>query len=196
MSPTPRATTRANPRDTSPSTRRGRAPRPNRGDTLRRVIAVADQRCDGRLPRDVPGVAETFEDQLSLVGALQLRWHTRLSGRIERELMAQPLDLEDAVVAAWRGAAAEMPGVRAILDRQRSQPGDRATAAAMARATIKERTMLAVMAGRVSAEDAAALRIGEQIELRARAGLTPPAAPTRRHHRAGLLDRLKAVLPA
>ena len=189
MSPTPRATPRA-----TRSARR--APRPNRGDTLRRVIAVADQRCDGRLPGDVPGVAETFEDQLSLVGALQLRWHTRLSGRIERELMAQPLDLEEAVVTAWRRAAAEMPGVRAILDRQRSQPTDRAIATAMARATIKERTMLAVMAGRVSAEDAAALRIGEQIELRARAGLTLPTTRGRRHHRAGLLGRLKAVLPA
>ena len=69
-----------------------------RGEILRTVIATADASRDGVLPMDVEGVAETFGDELRLLGALQLRWHTRLAGRIERELMHQPMDLEGAVV--------------------------------------------------------------------------------------------------
>src|SRR6478735_9993425 len=65
-----------------------------RGDVLRDVIAVADQRRDGTLPRDVDGVSATFADDLDLLGALQLKWHTRLAGRIDREQMHQPMDLE------------------------------------------------------------------------------------------------------
>ena len=55
-------------------------------EILRDVIATADRRRDGRLPLDVAGVAETFGDELTLLGALQLRWHTRLARpSIERE---------------------------------------------------------------------------------------------------------------
>ena len=53
-----------------------------RGEVLRGVIDAADTRRDGLLPTDVPGVPETFDDELALLGALQLRWHTRLSGRL------------------------------------------------------------------------------------------------------------------
>ena len=70
----------------------------NRGEILRTVIATADARRDGLLPWDVEGVAESFGDELTLLGALQLRWHTRLAGRIERELMARPMAFENAVV--------------------------------------------------------------------------------------------------
>ena len=73
-----------------------------RGDVLRDVIAAADQRRDGTLPRDVDGVSATFADDLDLLGALQLKWHTRLAGRIEREQMHQPMDLQAAVVRAWQ----------------------------------------------------------------------------------------------
>jgi hypothetical protein len=79
--------------------------RPNRGEGRRSGIATADARLDGALPMDVPGVADTFRDELSLVGALQLRWISRLSGRIERELVNEPMDLESAVVASWAGLA-------------------------------------------------------------------------------------------
>ena len=88
-----------------------------RGDVLREVIRTADTRLDGRLPMDVDGVTETFGDELTLLGALQLRWHTRLSGHIERELADQPLDLGNAVAIAWLKAAGDMPGIRAIIDR-------------------------------------------------------------------------------
>jgi hypothetical protein len=168
----------------------------NRGEILRSVIATADARQDGILPMDVAGVAETFGDELALLGALQLRWHTRLSGRIERELMNQPMDLEHAVVTAWRGAHDEMPGVRRIVDHYRSEPTDAAMAEAMAKATVKEQTMLAVMAGRSSVRDASAARVGEAIEQRARRRRDPGThrADTGPHE--GFLERIKAVLAA
>jgi hypothetical protein len=167
-----------------------------RGEILHAVIAKANDRQDGILPMDVAGVAETFGDELALLGALQLRWHTRLAGRIERELMTQPMDLEQAVVTAWRGTRDELPGVRLIIDHYRSEPTDAAMAQAMATATVKEQTMLAAMAGRASVRDAAAARVGEAIEQRARAGRGPGThrADTGPHE--GLLDRIKAVLAA
>ena len=66
---------------------------------------------------DLPGVPETFGDGKPLLGALQLRWHTRLGGRIERELDRAPHDPEAAIAAARGETARELPGVRAVLDR-------------------------------------------------------------------------------
>ena len=165
-----------------------------RGEVLREVIATADRRRDGRLPMDVAGVDETFADELALLGALQLRWHTRLAGRIERELLTEPLELEDAVVSAWHAAADELPGVRAILDRERTAPSTPATSEAMAKATAKEHVLLAMMAGRVSSPDATAARVGAEIEDRARATYRP--APVEVEEPSGLLSRLKAVIAA
>ena len=89
--------------------------------------------------------------------------------------MNQPMDLEQAVVTAWRGTHDEMPGVRQIVDHYRSEPTDAAMAEAMARATAKEQIMLAAMAGRSSVQDAAAARVGEAIEQRARTSGRDPA---------------------
>jgi len=141
----------------------------HRGEILRTVIATADARRDGLLPMDVEGVAETFGDELTLLGALQLRWHTRLAGRIERELMSQPMNLERAVLTAWGATADEMPGVLAVVDHYRAEPLDEAMAEAMTKSATKERTMLAVMAGRAGTQDAAAPRVGATIEEAARA---------------------------
>jgi hypothetical protein len=172
----------------------------HRGEILRTVIATADRRRDGILPMDVVGVAETFGDELTLLGSLQLRWHTRLAGRIERELMQQPMDLEKAVVTAWRATADELPGVLAIVDHYRAEPIDAAMADAMAKSAAKERTMLAVMAGRASAQDAAAPRVGAQIEGRARAAQAPARVPTAQLHDGAthgcLFDKIRAALAA
>jgi hypothetical protein len=165
-----------------------------RGEILRDVIASANRRRDGHLPLELPGVAETFGDELTLLGALQLRWHTRLAGQIERELLAEPMELEDAVVAAWHATADELPGVRAVLDRQRTDPSTLASAEAMAKATVKEHLLLAMMAGRVSTADAAGARVGAEIEARARATYRP--APVKVDAPHGLLGRLKAVVAA
>jgi len=167
-----------------------------RGEVLQTVIATADDRRDGILPMDVAGVAEAFGDELALLGALQLRWHTRLAGRIERELMNEPMDLEQAVVRAWRGTRDQLPGVRLIIDHYRSEPTDAAMAEAMAVATVKEQTMLAAMAGLASVRDATAARVGEAIEERARSLPRPGAhrADTGPHET--LLDKVKAMLAA
>jgi hypothetical protein len=169
----------------------------SRGEILRDVIAVANRRRDGVLPLDVDGVADVFDDDLTLLGALQLRWHTRLAGRIERELMQQPMDLEQAVVTAWQATADELPGVLAIVDQQRAAPQDAATAEAMAKSAAKERILLAMMAGRVSVADDAAVRVGAEIERRARASYRRPEQITaRRGAQPRLLDRIKAALAA
>jgi hypothetical protein len=166
-----------------------------RGEILRDVITSANRRRDGLLPFDVPGVHETFADELGLLGALQLRWHTRLAGRIERELMLQPLDLEQAVVSAWQATADELPGVLAIVDRQRTTPATPEIAAAMEKSAAKEHVLLAMMAGRVSAPDATAARVGAEIEQRARATYVGAPAPVEPETRT-LLGRLKAALAA
>lgn len=166
-----------------------------RGDVLREVIRTADTRLDGHLPLDVEGVAETFGDELTLLGAMQLRWHTRLAGHVERELADQPLDLANAVAVAWLRAAEDMPGTRAVIDRHVEHPTSPEMARALTVATGKEHEMLALMAGRASAPGEAARRVGRTIELAARASYVPgarrpaPAAPS-------LVQRLKAVLAA
>jgi capsular polysaccharide biosynthesis protein len=164
-----------------------------RGEVLRRVAETADQRVDGELPLYVEGVAETFADANDLLGALQLRWHTRLAGRIERELMTQPMDLEQAVVTAWHCTADEMPGVRAVLDQHRSHPLDESMARQVATAAAKEHVLLAVMAGRGGPDDAASVTVGERIAERARATYV---ASDRVATEPGLFDRLKAALAA
>ena len=169
----------------------------HRGEVLRTVIAEADVRRDGSLPMDLPGVSETFRGELDVLATLQLRWHTRLAGHIERELSDQPLDLENAVVDAWRATADQLPGVRAILDRHATAPPDAESARVMATAVAKERQMLAVLAGRVSGTvvEPHGQRIGAELEARARSGWSRPA-PDRTAPQARFVDRLRAALAA
>jgi hypothetical protein len=171
-----------------------------RGDVLRDVIATADTRRDGTLPRDVDGVSATFADDLDLLGALQLKWHTRLAGRIEREQMNQPLDLQAAVVRAWQRTAADLPGIRAVIDEHRAHPADDATAEIMRKSAAKEHILLAVMAGRASAHDGLAAAVGARIEERARMTMASFDGRSRigahSAERPTFLDRLKAALAA
>jgi hypothetical protein len=140
----------------------------NRGAILHSVVETADARCDGALPLDLPGVFETFRDELDLLAALQLKWHARLSGNIERALMTQPLDLEGAIASAWNLTSEQLPGVRKILDRYAESPSDPEMAAALSRANEKEWIRLAAAAGLANDESAAAARAGRQVQLRAR----------------------------
>ncbi|WP_151081469.1 hypothetical protein [Nocardioides cynanchi] len=170
----------------------------HRGDVLRAVTATADERRDGLLPMDVDGVLETFGDELSLLGALQLRWHTRLSGQIERELLQRPLDLEAAVIAAWHAAADELPGTRAILDHYREEPRDEQMAFVMATSEAKERVLLAAMAGRAGVDTAATATAGQALEERARQSWAPTTTPAEvtGHRGPGLLGRIRAYVAA
>ena len=143
----------------------------HRGEVLRTVIETADARRDGILPMDADGVAQTFEDDVALLAALELRWHTRLAGQIERNLMTQPMDLESNVVLAWQQTAAAMPGVRAILDRCTAFPATPEMADNLAASASKEYQLLAMMAGRASQlDDEETIRVGAQLAERARTG--------------------------
>jgi hypothetical protein len=175
-----------------------------RADVLRDVIRTVDERqrtaTPAVLPMDVEGVAETFGDELSLLGALQLRWHTRLAGHVERRLSDQPLDLEGAVALAWLSAAEDMPGTRAVLDHYAAHPTDAEMARVITVATGKEHEMLALMAGRASAPGPAAQRVGHAIELGARTSYVPGRRQRSTSHPGtgptSLVGRLKAVLAA
>lgn len=162
-----------------------------RSDVLRSVIEAADSRLDGRLPMHVVGVSSTFRNELNLIGALSLTWHTRLAARIESELTAQANDPESAVIDAWRATAEELPGVLLILDRHRAEPLDDEMARALAISGDKEHALLAIAAGQASGADPVAVRTGQQIADRAR-----HSEPERRCAPASLVDRLKAVLSA
>ena len=170
----------------------------NRGETLRAVIATAAVRRDGILPMDVPGVAERFRDELDLLGALQLKWHTRLAGQIESELSVQPLDLRASVATGWARTAEELPGVRMIIDNYRANPTDDAMAQAVTRSTAKEHHYLAVMAGRAGIGREEGLAIGRQIEEQAR--MTRPGVPAidfiDETPRRPFIERLRAVVAA
>lgn len=143
----------------------------HRGETLRTVIDLLDLRRDGVLPMEAAGVRAAFGDELSLLGALQLRWHARLSGHLERALMHRPADAEAAVVAAWRAAADELPGVRLVLDRYRAAPLDERMARALATSAAKEHLLMAAMAGRAVGTTAESVRAGERLVERARSGV-------------------------
>ena len=169
----------------------------HRGEILQTVIDAADARLDGELPLDLPGVAETFHSELDLIGALSIKWHARLSGNIERELMHQPLDIEAAIVSAWRKTSAEAPGIRMIIDRYTESPSDPEMAAALTRAQEKEWLKLASASGLSNDESVAAARAGERVSNKARAGVLAPAAQTVDNvDSPSLVDRIRAVLAA
>ncbi len=136
-----------------------------RDEALRIVIELADRRRDGLLPwEEISHAASIFGTTDHVLRALQMRWHTRLSGSIDTVLADQPMDLEQAVVHAWRYAAADLPGVRAILDANIEHP-------AITSARRKDHVLLATAAGLAGLEDPAAFKIGRAIEERAR-GIT------------------------
>ena len=175
----------------------------HRGEVLRAVVEEANARRDGVLPMELPGVAETFGDEFNLIAALQLRWHTRLAGRIERALMEQPMDLESAVLSAWRGAATELAGVRRIIDAYTAHPTSQEMAEALRTSHRKDWTLMAAMAGRASVNDERAARVGRRLEEQARAAYDPTAVSEPRHRAAtevarqpSILSRLKAHLAA
>ena len=144
------------------------------------MAKAANSRLDGTLPMDVPGVTETFRDELDLVGALQLRWHSLMAGNIERALVQEPsgdetaavvgedVDLEHLVLTAWHAAREELAGVRLILDTCGEKPLSPEMAEALDIANRKDWALLAVMAGKASAQDADAAEVGRFLEHKVR----------------------------
>ncbi|MGH3495941.1 MAG: hypothetical protein ACRDP1_00550 [Nocardioidaceae bacterium] len=158
-----------------------------RDDILRRLDEVADRHRDGRLPWNEIDAASVFDSTSDLLLAVQMRWHTRLSGRIDRELMNDPMDLRSAIARAWRHAAADLPGMRAILDAHDDVP-------ALGKARDKELGYLASAAGLAAMDDPDAVGIGFELRDDARSIVLdrqPPAG-----HRAGWLGRLRHTCAA
>ena len=173
----------------------------NRGEILRSVIHTADARRDGELPFDVDGASEVFTSDADLLGALVLRWHTRLAGQIEQEILRDPMRLDVAVVVAWRAVADEFPGIRAIIDRHRERAAagelDADSTDLLAASAVKEHILLAMMAGQASAtDDAATVAVGARLATKARSGWQPQPLAHDDAERPSLLGRLKAALAA
>jgi hypothetical protein len=169
-----------------------------RGEVLRAFVDETNARRDGVLPMELPGIAETFGDEFNLIAALQLRWHTRLAGRIEQALADRPADLESAVLTAWRATASELAGVRLVLDRALDEPTSDEVATALRRARTNDWTLLAAMSGRAGVSDPGAAGAGRDLEERARLAFHPTAPPRHRADdaRGSLVGRLKAALAA
>ena len=174
-----------------------------RGDVLRAVVRAANSRLDGTLPMDVPGVADTFRDELDLTGALQLRWHALMAGNIERAIAEEPgehntlrvgedAELEDIVLGAWHAARAEMPGVRLVLDTLAKEPTSPEMAEALDIANRKDWALLAVMAGKASAQDSDAAEVGRWLEAKVRRTDFQP--PVKQIVRLSLRERIKLSL--
>ena len=145
-----------------------------REEILRAVVDTADRRLDGALPTDLPGVTDNFSTEADLVSALLLKWHARLSGNVERILMNEPMGLEEAVAAAWRDTAEQMPGVRLILDRA-GHHNQAEIASMVDRAQRREWVRLAMAAGMANDAGTEAVGAGRRIEEAARATLVVPA---------------------
>lgn len=184
--------------------------RHRRGEVLRHVsdrLAQLDLQGPGSTTRalevalDAAGVADTFADDVDLVGALLLRWHARLSARIEGALASEPADLPGAVSRAWAAAALDLPGVRRLVDEQCDTPSTPAMRALVERARDKERARLAWAAGLAAGEGPAAVAAGARLERAARDRLalrTPSTTPvpTTTRTSPGFVQRLRALVAA
>lgn len=106
---------------------------------LRDVVARLDR--DDELAWDV----EVFPERADVLVALHDVWSRRLLGRVDMALELQDPP-EDAVAEAWRAVAADLRGVRRLLDDVRDHP-------ALAAHERSEHRMIAVAVGRATLAD-------------------------------------------
>lgn len=160
-----------------------------RKNVVRQVAAIADRRRDGVLPWAELGPMTTtcFDGPEDLLLELQMHWRQRLTGHIDARFGTQERDPRSAAVAGWREAAAELPGVRAILDTHDDDP-------VLSRAREKELAMLANTAGLAPWGDPRAATYGELVRTEARSILIDRQAPT--GGTPSWLDRLRSALVA
>lgn len=169
-----------------------------RDDVLREVIAEADQRLDGHLPMDVPGVDQTFRDAYTLASVLHVRWHATLVAEVEKALAERTDDPVAAVLRGWRRTNRALPGVRLVLDRQVAA-ADEHSRVRWDRRVARQRQWLAIRAGlaadtRVLDKDAVA--IGAELEAEGRRFASTPRRSVRERSSASLLERIKATFVA
>ena len=139
-------------------------PAPGWETVHRRTAAVRD--VIARLDRGEELVwdVEVFPGRADVLVALHDVWSRRLLARVDMamELHDPP---EQAVAEAWRAVAAQLPGVRRLLDDERDHP-------ALAAHERNEHRMLAVAVGRATLADPVpyAARQGRQLVDEVRAG--------------------------
>jgi AcrR family transcriptional regulator len=162
-------------------------PKPTRASVLHAVIEEILERNDGQLPTGVDGIDAHFDNVEDLANAVLLRWHTRLIASLERGLINDPEDRREAVIEAWRHAAEVYSGVRTVIDQLGANPPTDRVRYAVMTTLRNDRAAMAIAAGLASGVDAAAVRVGHQLELEARSrGLT--------QHRTGRRSRTSSVL--
>jgi hypothetical protein len=155
---------------------------------LRSAVAVIDRRRDGRLPwPELDAARSAFDTPTDLLLALQMRWHTRLAGHVDRLLADQPMDPRAAVIEAWRAATRDLPGVRAVLDTHDDE-------GALRPARAKELAYLAAAAGLAELWDPAAVAVGLRIRSDAQSGVDPDEIPD--HVPTGWVARVLQALAA
>lgn len=154
-----------------------------RAAALRDVVATIEANPGNDLPwPDI--AAETFADRADLLVALHDLWTRRLQARIDLALEIDDAALDASVSNAWHSVAAEMPGVRTLLDRYADDP-------ALRRSENAEHRLVAVAAGLATLGDpfVRTAKLGRTFVAKARE-LGPPAV----RKPLGLGARLREVL--
>lgn len=170
------------------------SPKPSRAGVLHGVIEEILGRNDGQIPTDIEGIDTFFDGIDDLVNALLLRWHTRLVASLERGLVDDPEDREEAVIEAWRHATWIYSGVRKVIDNIADHPPTEEVAHA-ARATARnDWAAMAIAAGLASGLDEPAIRAGHRLELEARQRNHVEHSTARRPRPRTVLGKLKAML--
>ncbi len=115
-----------------------------RAAVLRDVVTRLDSGAD--LPVG-PAELAVFEDRADLLRALHDVWTRRVETRVDVALeLGHHFSREDGVARAWREVAAELPGIRRVLDEHEDDPALRAH-------EQHEHRLLAVAAGHASLGD-------------------------------------------
>jgi hypothetical protein len=163
-----------------------------RRDAINLVLAQASRNPGAGLScTELPTVRAQFGSTEELALALQYKWSQLLLGRIGVALVEAERDEDadnlEAVVAAWRRAAAEAPVLRELLDSYVDDAGPDFRAALAAEART-----VAYAAGLAEPGDAAddTARVGAAFLALIRGRTTPPAR--RRNPIEQLLRRLVA----
>lgn len=118
-----------------------------RSASLREVAAHLDS------GRSLPHAVLGFADEDDLLRALHGVWSRRLNGRIDLALETDDHDLAEAIGGAWLDTAADLPGIRRVLD----EHADRRALAPHLR--VEHRTV-AVAAGLATFDDPGSVSAG------------------------------------
>lgn len=143
-------------------------PNPSRSGVLHAVIDEILTRDDGQIPTDIEGITTYFSTIDDLANAVLLRWHTRLVASLERGLVDDPEDREEAVIEAWRHAAQIYSGVRKVIDELADNPPTVVVHQAVVATARNDWAIMAIAAGLASGVDGAGARVGHRLELEAR----------------------------